>query len=624
MMIIQLILALLFIPAFTAIISRRFSYMSSAAVSFVIVAISILCLLGTIHIGNIALGYLTFSIGKLSASFLLILGLVELFDSIFSLYYQKTNRYIAFAYSLSIYSMMGVVMSSNYLTFILFWEGMSIFGYLVIAYKTSSQSFPPFVFLAFGELSTLFLAVSFAGIYFYTGTLSLISMNISPYILFIALIGFMMKMGIIPLQMVEWLPIAHGEAPTNGSIIFSAAMTTVAIYATLRIVMLEAVPYASVGITLMIIGAFSLLMASIYAVSSENSKMLPAYSTIENCGAMLILIGLYIVNIYYGNFELAAFTILAVLIYATVHALAKASMFIATAVSERKDLNNLLGRNIKGFPRFAFAVSAISLMGIIPLGGGIGEWMMLESLFITSTEPQIYISLVSILAGSLAALGAGMSIIAFTKYFSFMSRRRVESTEGTNVKVPLSISGPSVLLIGAIAPIMLILFYPVVSGLLGGVGIPFLGALKGIPQGFLIVSPGSLGYFGFISPTFDMIFISLPLAVTYIMFRGKERQVNVWNGGLPMGNQFSSFAYSNSIRLIMKKVYFTREERINGIYSERTFDIFWVVISDIASLYTKFSRYFARKFMNGNINSYMAYTILALLLAFISLLFFYS
>ncbi|EQD63540.1 hydrogenase 4 subunit B, partial [mine drainage metagenome] len=158
---------------------------------------------------------------------------------------------------------------------------MSLFGYFMIAYKKNSTAFPPFVFLAFGELSTLFLAVSFAAIFFYTGTLNMVPLNVSPYIIFIALIGFMIKMGIIPLQMVEWLPIAHGEAPTNGSIIFSAAMTTAGIYATLRISMLEVVPYLSIGILLMIIGAFSLLMASIYAVSSENSKMLPAYSTIE-------------------------------------------------------------------------------------------------------------------------------------------------------------------------------------------------------------------------------------------------------------------------------------------------------------------------------------------------------
>ena len=46
-------------------------------------------------------------------------------------------------------------------------------------------------------------------------------------------------------------------------------------------------------------------MDSIYAVSSENSKMLPAYSTIENCGAMLTLIGLFIINMYYGNVDLA-------------------------------------------------------------------------------------------------------------------------------------------------------------------------------------------------------------------------------------------------------------------------------------------------------------------------------
>ena len=326
-MIPEIILSVLCIPPIAAIFSRKLSYVTNSIISSLIIILSLLMLLSVIKSSSFSMGYLSFSVDKLSAVFLFILGLIVLLDSIFSLYYVNTNRIIAFAYSLSIYSMMGVLISSNYLTLILFWEGMSIFGYLAIAYKKPSQAFPPFVFLAFGELSTLFLAVSFAGIYFYTGTLNMISMNVNPYILFIALVGFMIKMGIIPLQMVEWLPIAHGEAPTNGSIIFSAAMTTVAIYATLRLVMLESVPYISIGITLMIVGSFSLLMASIYAVSSENSKMLPAYSTIENCGAMLTLIGLLIINMYYGNVDLAGFIVIAVLVYAMAHALAKTTMF---------------------------------------------------------------------------------------------------------------------------------------------------------------------------------------------------------------------------------------------------------------------------------------------------------
>ncbi len=622
-MILEIILGALFVPPIVAIASRKLSYIANSIVSLVIIALSLSILLGVFSPESISMGYLSFSVDNLSAAFLLIIGLVGFLDSVFSLYYTNTNRIIAFTYSLSIYSMIGVLISSNYLTLILFWEGMSIFGYLAIAYKGSSKAFPPFVFLAFGELSSLFLAVSFAGIYFYTGTLNMISMNINPYILFVALVGFMIKMGIIPLQMVEWLPIAHGEAPTNGSIIFSAAMTTVAIYASLRLVMLESFPYVSIGITLMIIGSFSLLLASIYAVSSENSKMLPAYSTIENCGAMLTLIGLLIINMYYGNVDLAGFTIIAVVIYAMAHALAKTTMFISTEVSENKNINGINGGSIRGFSRFAFGVSAISLMGLIPLGGGIGEWMLLESLFITSTGPQTYISLTAIFAGSLAALGAGMSIIAFTKYFSFMSMSRRETTGASDIRNSLSIAGPAVIIMGIIAPILITVFTPVIANFTEIGRIQILGKLKDIPQGFLITSPGANGFFGFISPTFDILFISIPFVVSYYLLRGKDRSVNPWNGGLPITERFSSFAYSNSIRLIMKKVYFTREEKINGIYSERTFDIFWVVISDVASIYTKFSMYFAKKFMNGNINAYMVYTIIALFFSLITLLFFF-
>ena len=172
-MILEIILGVLCIPPIAAIFSRKLSYVTNSIISSLIIILSLLMLLSVIKSSSFSMGYLSFSVDKLSAVFLFILGLVVLLDSIFSLYYVNTNRIIAFAYSLSIYSMMGVLISSNYLTLILFWEGMSIFGYLAIAYKKSSQAFPPFVFLAFGELSTLFLAVSFAGIYFYTGTLNI-------------------------------------------------------------------------------------------------------------------------------------------------------------------------------------------------------------------------------------------------------------------------------------------------------------------------------------------------------------------------------------------------------------------------------------------------------------------
>ena len=95
------------------------------------------------------------------------------------------------------------------------------------------------------------------------------------------------------------------------------------------------------------------------------------------------------------------------------------------------------------------------LLKIAAMGGGIGEWMLLESLFITSTGPQTYISLTAIFAGSLAALGAGMSIIAFTKYFSFMTRNRENSKRSSDVRTPLSIAGPAVLIMGIIAPVII-------------------------------------------------------------------------------------------------------------------------------------------------------------------------
>ena len=106
-MILEIILGALFVPPVFAIFSRKFSYIAGSIVSFIIIVLSLSILFSIFSSSSFSLGYLSFSVDDLSAAFLLIIGLVGFFDSIFSIYYRNTNRVIAFAYSLSIYSMIG-------------------------------------------------------------------------------------------------------------------------------------------------------------------------------------------------------------------------------------------------------------------------------------------------------------------------------------------------------------------------------------------------------------------------------------------------------------------------------------------------------------------------------------
>ncbi len=616
-----MILILLFILPFLslpiALFSSRMSYCFGIFFSSLNSILSVILMLGYASAGSFAIGNFSIMLKGLNVTFLLIISVVELLVYIFSLFYMPEDKKLAFFVGLTIASINSVLLSGNVILFLMFWESMTISGYLLIGFKDETKSYPPFVFISFGELSTIFLMVGFAGYYVSTGTLALGASLNNPYILMIIILGFAFKMGIVPLQMVEWLPIAHGNSPTPGSILFSAAMTTLALYGIVEFI-LTSVPYFVLGLILMIIGAFSLLFGSIFALSSENSKMLPAYSTVENSGAMIILAGLLSIWREMNDPIMVAFVMLGIFVYATAHAWAKSSIFILSSISDNNNLPTMRGSGLTPFGRVGAAISAISLMGLVPLGGGIGEWLLLESLFISSVSSNLVFAVVAIVSGAMAALGAGIAIPTFTKYFGFITKKHGNPESGHRISTPMKVSGAIMLSLTVLAPAY-VYMYSYFIGTLKNVGgrTIFLSNLKGIIYPFLLYSPQKQGFFGLLSPPFDILFIVVAAAILSLLAKGKERKITVWNGGLGQTEEVNSFAYANTLRIILKKVYLSKEEREGTRYQERTFDIFWIIIIDLAKLYSRFSGKFGRFFMNGNINRYVQYIIIALFIVLV-------
>ncbi len=617
---IYLLLLLFVLPYLSlpiAVFSSRLSYYFGIFFTLLNSVIAILSMTGYLSLGTLGIGNFSIMLNGPNVTFLLILSIVEFLVYVFSLFYMPLDRKLAFFVGLTIASINSVLISGNIILFLMFWESMTISGYLLIGFKKETKSYPPFVFISFGELSTIFLIVGFAGYYVSTGSLLLGAALTNPYILLVIILGFTFKMGIVPLQMVEWLPIAHGNSPTPGSILFSAAMTTLALYGIVEFVLASS-PSFVLGLILMIIGAFSLLFGSIFALSSENSKMLPAYSTVENSGAMIILVGLLTVWKGMNDPVMVSFVLLGIFIYATAHAWAKSSVFILSSISDNNNLSTMHGSGLSPYARVGAAISVISLMGLAPLGGGIGEWLLLESLFISSISTNLVFAVVAIITGAMAALGAGITIPTFTKYFGFSTRKNSNHESGHKIGTPLKISGTIILSLTVIAPAY-IYMYSRFIGTLNGIGTQtiFLSNLKGIVYPFLLYSPVNHGFFGFLSPPFDILFIFLTALVVSLIARGNDRKISIWNGGIEQSEEMNSFAYANTLRIILKKVYLSREEREGSKYQERTFDIFWIVMIDLAKLYSRLSVKFGRFFMNGNINRYVQYIIIALFLVLI-------
>jgi len=85
-----------------------------------------------------------------------------------------------------------------------------------------------------------------------------------------------------------------------------------------------------------------------------------------------------------------------------------------------------------------------------------------------------------------------------------------------------------------------------------------------------------------------------------------------WNSGIPINERYTSFAYSNNIRLMLKRVL---QKGLNESQQEQYLvpDIFWNKMNEFAISLRKYSRSFSRHFMNSSILWYMIYMIISFL-----------
>ncbi|MFU8858328.1 MAG: complex I subunit 5 family protein [Deferrisomatales bacterium] len=189
-------------------------------------------------------------------------------------------------------------------------------------------------------------------------------------------VGLLLKAAVFPLH--TWLPPAHGNAPAPVSAVLSALVVKAAFYLFLRFwlpVLGPAAP-AAAALVLGLLGAAAVVWGSLLALTQERLKLLVAYSTVAQIGALLLVLPLA----REGPWAPAAWT--GGVYLALSHGLAKAGMFLAAgslADSLGHDRTDSLAPALQARPlsAFAFAAAGASLMGLPPSGGFVGKWLLL-------------------------------------------------------------------------------------------------------------------------------------------------------------------------------------------------------------------------------------------------------
>ncbi len=146
------------------------------------------------------------------------------------------------------------------------------------------------------------------------------------WVLILLFLGFGTKAGIAPAHF--WLPVAHPAAPVPASAVLSGCMIKAGVLGWLRLLPLGDLPMPFLGTLSLWLGALSLVGAGLIGLTQTNPKAVLAYSSVQKCGVLLLLLYPAMLDPALWPLSLAAVTA-----YAGFHALHKTALFLSVAVT---------------------------------------------------------------------------------------------------------------------------------------------------------------------------------------------------------------------------------------------------------------------------------------------------
>ncbi len=301
---------------------------------------------------------------------------------------KQRHGFFFFNLLLCLAGTVGVFLALDLFLFFFFWELMIIPMYFLISiWGHENRTYAAIKFVIFTQASSLLMLVAIIALallhYDESDVLSfdyfeLLGTSLEPDIAFWLMLGFFIaftvKLPALPFH--TWLPDAHTQAPTGGSVILAGVMLKTGAYGLLRFVIPlfpeAAQQFATIAMAL---GAVSVLYGAMMAFAQSDLKRLIAYTSISHMG--FILLGVFSWNLI--ALQGAVVTMLA-------HGISAAALFmIAGALQERLHTREMgkMGGLWTVLPRLSgltlfFAIASLGLPG---LGNFVGEFLVLQGAF---------------------------------------------------------------------------------------------------------------------------------------------------------------------------------------------------------------------------------------------------
>lgn len=317
----------------------------------------------------------------ITASFLWIL------TSLYSIGYMRslkehaqTRYFICFAVALS--AVMGLAFAANLLTLFIFYEVLTVMTYpLVIHDESPKAMWAGKKYLAYllvtsivFQLSAIVLTYSVANTLDFTpgGFMAGSGSDILLTIIFILFILGFTKAALMPLH--SWLPTAMIAPTPVSALLHAVAVVKAGVFCILRVVLFVFGPgllhSLDLGIALAYFASFTILMASIFAITMDNLKMRLAYSTVSQLSYIIL-----------GAAMLTPSGVTGGVFNMVVHAFSKITLFFCAGAifvaSGKKKISEMNGIGKKmPITMIAFSVGALSMVGLPPTSGFLVKWYL--------------------------------------------------------------------------------------------------------------------------------------------------------------------------------------------------------------------------------------------------------
>lgn len=297
-------------------------------------------------------------------------------------YIEKRIREFLFAILIMEAAMIGVFVSLNTVLFYIFWEAMLIPMYLLIAvWGGPRKDYASIKFFLYTLIASIFLLVAIIALYVQTGTFfipELMGQNFSfgfqLWVFLACAIAFAVKMPMFPFH--TWLPAAHVEAPTAGSVILASVLLKMGGYGFIRFC-LPMTPLATQACVpyLLALSIASIILGGYLALGQEDIKKLIAYSSVGHMG--FVTLGIFVLN---------ADGIKGAMLQMINHGITTGALFICIGIiyerTHSRDIkvNSALGMFMPFYVTF-LGIFSLSSLGFPGTNSFVGEFLVLMGAF---------------------------------------------------------------------------------------------------------------------------------------------------------------------------------------------------------------------------------------------------